>query len=650
MSRGRFSTTSLRAAVQPAPTIDVEPRESVQSPPPTPPLSPPEGQTFMATTTKTTVLSCLMKTTTTTTTTTTASAATSGGTQIAWPIANATGGVASSSDGLPTNNRFVESMRASAASTTVQHGERVSNRETVSRWKRAKFGVEGQVMVQRWHKDVDSVWKRVCLACTQSHTLCAGILYRGAAGYTRAQTVMILINGFAFELFMLCLTYSSPPALPIDNATGLPIEDAGPAVVINPIAIIFSATVAAAICIPAMLVFSWAYNPIIYVRLIIWGAKLFVCGPILVCKGGLRRSGCYARVGVAQQHQRKNASPVQEDVRAEVKELTDADGDGVVTNEEVNDMVTYLNANEDFEDVKKVIDTDGDGVVTAQELMAATCGGASAASSAAGARTLTERELAEVKDLIDADADGNISGLEVSDMVEDLNTLDELGDVKKLIDINGDGMVTSTELAHAMRGSGIGETLRPEPPPSAPEDSGSASHGRLGRDDEHVTTPPPSPPDEEDDQEAAAEVTEARRSYSYESLDEGLLKASLTQSWSRGDMDAVKHILIGWTVSYFFFVVLCYFFAAYGCLLFEQPPTRPLGRPPAGNTDELIIAWSLSAFQRFVLHEPTLILAGKGLPVLFASEFCANCCGESIINFLGLAFTIIMEAFKALKA
>ena len=61
------------------------------------------------------------------------------------------------------------------------------------------------------------------------------------------------------------------------------------------------------------------------------------------------------------------------------------------------------------------------------------------------------------------------------------------------------------------------------------------------------------------------------------------------------------------------------------------------------------IAWALSAFQRFVMHEPTLILAAKGLPILFATEFCANCCGESIVNLLALLFEIIAAAFAALK-
>ena len=56
-----------------------------------------------------------------------------------------------------------------------------------SRWKRAKAAGHAGVMTARWHKDVDRVWKRLCLACLSSHTLCAGILTRGSAGYTRAQ-------------------------------------------------------------------------------------------------------------------------------------------------------------------------------------------------------------------------------------------------------------------------------------------------------------------------------------------------------------------------------------------------------------------------------------------------------------------------------
>jgi hypothetical protein len=90
-------------------------------------------------------------------------------------------------------------------------------------------------------------------------------------------------------------------------------------------------------------------------------------------------------------------------------------------------------------------------------------------------------------------------------------------------------------------------------------------------------------------------------------------------------------------------------FACYGCLLFEDRRRTPADAPP-GSTDELLIAWVFSAVQRFILHEPTLILAAKGLPILFATECCANCCGESIVNLLSILFGVILEAIKMIKS
>ena len=70
-----------------------------------------------------------------------------------------------------------------------------------------------------------------------------------------------------------------------------------------------------------------------------------------------------------------------------------------------------------------------------------------------------------------------------------------------------------------------------------------------------------------------------------------------------------------------------------------------------GGSTDFLYAWCFSALQRFVLHEPTLILAAKGLPILFASAFCANCVGETVVNILTVTFesvlTCIMELTKA---
>jgi hypothetical protein len=49
------------------------------------------------------------------------------------------------------------------------------------------------------------------------------------------------------------------------------------------------------------------------------------------------------------------------------------------------------------------------------------------------------------------------------------------------------------------------------------------------------------------------------------------------------------------------------------------------------------------------LFEPTLILANKGLPMLFASAFCANCCGNAIIESVSLLFVIMTEFVKSMS-
>jgi len=89
-------------------------------------------------------------------------------------------------------------------------------------------------------------------------------------------------------------------------------------------------------------------------------------------------------------------------------------------------------------------------------------------------------------------------------------------------------------------------------------------------------------------------------------------------------------------------------FAAYGCELFEPGDFSNVdaeGMSWAEGAAEYArlsnitlaeqlargdfgIAWALSAFQRFVLHEPTLIFAAKGLPVLFASASSVQENGE----------------------
>jgi len=177
------------------------------------------------------------------------------------------------------------------------------------------------------------------------------------------------------------------------------------------------------------------------------------------------------------------------------------------------------------------------------------------------------------------------------------------------------------------------------------------------------------------------------RTFSYASLNEGLLKASLTYNWKEKNWAIVRKILLGWTLSFMLFGAMCFTIFLYGCQLFEPyiyegegggesgrrltqkrvrqgdyndedqgeedggagVRTITLVRQ-AGNPEELIFAWLLSCFQRFVLFEPTLILANKGIPMLFASAYCATCCGETIVESLSLLFVILTELAKSMRS
>ena len=66
----------------------------------------------------------------------------------------------------------------------------------------------------------------------------------------------------------------------------------------------------------------------------------------------------------------------------------------------------------------------------------------------------------------------------------------------------------------------------------------------------------------------------------------------------------------------------------------------------AANGEQLLIAWLYSAGMRFVINEPFLICASKGLPMLFTSAFCANFCSESIVACLALTVEGILTSYS----
>ena len=501
------------------------------------------------------------------------------------------------------------------------------------RWKGAKYVAKQEVMAKRWHKDVDRVWKRLVLACFQNHTLCAGICYhRGTPGYTRAQTVMILLNSFAFELIMLCLLYA-PPA---------PAEEGAPTVSINPVGIAISGTVAALIVIPTMLLFAWLFDPIIIVRAARWLVTATICWP------------CWVRAFMLKKEE-KAAAPAAEPEPEPEPEPEATPGQGLAALTKSTAAVAKLKM---AAKLKKQLAAKAP--IVEEEEPPVLPPGWKMHKDDSGRRYFyhTEKRISQwhappMSGMLTA------SGLATAARRTRMDMNGAVFDKVEAFKAEP-GM---TAVASLLAGRGKQQPATPPPSPPAQDIHAKACKAfSLGGSQARVHPIDICPPaagakplaskQKAPAQKASAQVAQEApqaRTFSYESVNDVLFKASLTYSWEQRDLPAVRKILFGWCSNVFLFFLMLFFFFLYGCELFEPPQDRDTEAGLAGNTDELIIAWIFSAFQRFVLHEPTLILAAKGLPILFASSFCANCCGESIVNLLSTFFVVVVECFKQIK-
>ena len=532
----------------------------------------------------------------------------------------------------------------------------------LQRWKQAKAKTNNTLLTKRWHKDVDRVWKRLGLACISNHSLCAGITTRGVPGFTRAQTVMILVNGFAFELVMLLLLLPPPPPLPTDNVTGRPIEPEGPAVVINTIGIIFGAGVAASICIPMGLILTWLFDPIIIVNVSKNMAWFYLCWPYwLVWKRLKNKCYMWLRAKCKRRSAKDGASAStaasSPPVSAKVKKTFarfDVNHNGHLEIQELRNALEHHGLNLSTDEAGRMLNVYEDKPDGKMDL----------SEFAQAVRDLSAAEEAPKVKQTFAGFDTNNSGyLEIQELRKALEhhglnlSTSEAGRIMSSYDDKPNGKLDLSEFAQVIHDlSAVDEA------PAAPVPKKNPPHMRVSRHGVNVSKASANPEGETDEVEAPRlAANSAARRFSYESLNEGLLKASLSYTWKNKDWPGVRHILLGWGLSIGMFGIFLLMTLFFGCSLFEpQDPAKNPFLPPLdegevsthvpGDTVELIRAWLFSCGLRFFLNEPMIILASKGLPMLFASAFCANLCGEVIVESLNLLVTILIEVIKSIKS
>ena len=60
-------------------------------------------------------------------------------------------------------------------------------------------------------------------------------------------------------------------------------------------------------------------------------------------------------------------------------------------------------------------------------------------------------------------------------------------------------------------------------------------------------------------------------------------------------------------------------------------------------------SWAWSILQRFAVNEPAIIIVSVLIPLLFATECCANLCTESCNNVLGVFVAMLITFLKRMR-
>ena len=134
------------------------------------------------------------------------------------------------------------------------------------------------------------------------------------------------------------------------------------------------------------------------------------------------------------------------------------------------------------------------------------------------------------------------------------------------------------------------------------------------------------------------------RIFRYDSLNEHLVMLSLSRAVKQREWRMAARLTLGWLLNHFFFVALLLVFVVYGCVFDEMYSADET------ETDKLLMfSWAWSILQRFVLNEPIIILVSVLLPMLLATECCANMCTESCNNVLGVAVAMLMTFLRRMR-
>ena len=480
-------------------------------------------------------------------------------------------------------------------------------------WNKARRFKNQIVLVRRWWHDVNRCHKRIWLSFKGTHTLLAGVVFRGAQGYTRAQTVQMLLSSMALELVVLCMFYS---------------ESSDGPMVINPVKIVVSGSVAAAICIPSLLIFGWLFDLLAFARLLRrLGWCLFCATPSMLIRSPFAAwRWCVERLcprsSAARRYNRKrsfgvSASWVGADGSCGHSAASGRRGrsppfghTSKVSPEPCMSMAALAEA------ARLELEQDGGrgarGGGTARVGVCDGGGGAGGGTRGGGS----------------AGGDGCKGAAAVVESVVE-RVIEEEEEERRLA--AGSPRKRSSPLkAAAAASAAIASSSDVAAQACAAHDLASGA----------------SEPECVDRSRAGGghKVVRTERKYSYASLNEYQITLSLRRSLKRRDWRRACAIALGWALNWLLFLGLLLMFSTYGCHFYNV-----FGDPETAGGQQLLLSWLWSVGMRFLINEPFLICASKGLPMLFTSAFCANFCSESIVACLSLTVEGLVSIIKTLR-
>ena len=405
----------------------------------------------------------------------------------------------------------------------------------------------------------------------------------------------VLINSLGLEIVVLCMFYSAPSDGPL---------------VINPVKIIVNGALCATICIPCMLIFAWLFNPMIFVRVGKWCLTTLFCWPRSLYRGfsrccaatRTRTAACRClpitcvRVAHASLLRRPSArvapSPGGPVVGTPIATMAALEGDSATTITTITTTTTTTT------------------IVAATPPPSPPPPPDSPPPAADPTGATPPPHLATTPQRM-AVTPRNPFGLVVAGKKRRVTMAAppaECGEPERGASERGAADAAARTSTTQHRRPSLSAALK-------------RAVSRMG--------PVPG--------------TQTRQ-YSYASLNEHLFAQSLTKSWERNDWRAVARILFGWSLNILLFFAMVLLFILYGCEIYHLTTAATI------TGQELVLSWAWSVFQRFIVNEPVLILVGKGAPMLFTTALCANVCGESIANLLGLIVAGIVTCIKEIKS